>query len=74
MHARQRGLEAADLVANDLGIDQQEGLVVALLQRIPDVAELQPDFGMRVKEVGIGVGCSRGFLEGDGAHGHQRSP
>ncbi len=74
MDARHGRLEAARLGADDGRVEKQEGLGVALLQRIPHVAEVQADFRMRVEELGLlGFGWGR-LLEGDRAHGHQRSP
>jgi hypothetical protein len=75
MHSRHGRLEAPDLGADDRGIDQEERLGVALLERLADVLEVQADFGMGIEKRGrIRIGLGLRFLEGSRALGHQYSP
>ncbi len=52
-HARQRRRETPRLLADDVGIDQEERLVVAVLYCRPDFLEVQARLGVRVEEVGL---------------------
>ena len=71
LHARHGGLEAAGLDTDDLGVDEEEGLGIALFQRFPDVAEVQAYFGVGIEKMLFVLESGLLFLEGDRAHDHQ---
>ena len=74
-HARHRRAEAAQFLAHDGGIDDQEGPRVLLACGLAHDLEVEADFGMRVEELFL---RKRGLLsvacEATGAFAHQSSP